>query len=946
MKRKFVIGLLMICLAALLSGIVQMTFASEESGGGNVLKCTFRMPENVADGEYVMGWVSPYQTAPADARAVLKKGAVLCYDVYSPTPVAGIGGIDAIYNVTWEYMSDVLDRDRSITDQNGAWASQLSDLSDFISNGWYSRRIELPETVTGDGVAVSRAPYHWAFGIVVKTPVDYNELVVYYKNVRLENPDGSIAYIFRGDEQVSQYNFYRTYEHPTDLTSAKNYLADPTRPGSEAAFSVQSVADPAPIKIDRSQTDAVALVNDPRFNFMNLVGSEVADRTLHITLTDKDGTWLAETGNGISGTRYLFEQTGAYKVKYDLIDGTNLSRLVVDLDVIGETEHYIYYGDVPQSTQTAVAGEKVVYPVVQAYFGKSKTVATTLSAVYAETGESLQANRTEQGWEIAYPEKRGGIYELTYSVEGDDTVARSFFVAVQDLDVPVINLELLPSVIPCGVDFIIPPVEVTDLSDGIISEYTVLVTDPDGKEVVPENGTLYPQVSGMYHFSVSAEDRDGNVTVAEKYVKVDIQKDQLLRVHIDVDPAQNTAGKRKYMVVSLYDIIPNGYSFKSGDVLYYDIYSPTPVQGIGGFSGSFGETVNWKRFEDTKFFEEGTDSMGLSVAPTSDLSSQMIENGQPVWYNRAIELKSDFLTSTEMVHFSLIIDTTAVIPENGLDVYYRNIYIRSENGSTYTLYDGTQTLNLTPWEFENVDNQTGWSIRPVLDWCPVLREEFLPARAEIGTKITLNRYVMYDYTDKEILAAEISVFDPKDNPVELDESNAFMADIPGVYRLVYYAENSAGEFTRKTIELRVADTQVPTILVDGVLFSSESVYQELRVGETAELPAIAISDNYTKESDLDIQRAFFDPNGSAVVVNGNEFTAEMVGDYMYIVSATDAAGNRNLIRIFYSVTEDGGQEGCGGNIADPCFWAGVAMIGLTVLALVIRRKEKNAACKR
>ena len=192
MKKLFVVLFAVILSVSLLcTSMTAMTFAD----GENVIKLVIDVPTEYQVGGSLAGNTLKFgKKLSPDAGLGINvwPDSVLSYEVYSPTPVAGLGNLDIQFSApTWKMLS-AYGTTSGTVDQNGDSVKEGTDISAKISNGWHLRQVALPsEEECNEAADIWHTVYHVFMqgSITVPGGIPYSQLVVYYKNIKVIRPN-------------------------------------------------------------------------------------------------------------------------------------------------------------------------------------------------------------------------------------------------------------------------------------------------------------------------------------------------------------------------------------------------------------------------------------------------------------------------------------------------------------------------------------------------------------------------------------------------------------------------------------------------------------------------------------------------------------------------------------------------------------------------------------
>ncbi len=124
----------------------------------------------------------------------------------------------------------------------------------------------------------------------------------------------------------------------------------------------------------------------------------------------------------------------------------------------------------------------------------------------------------------------------------------------------------------------------------------------------------------------------------------------------------------------------------------------------------------------------------------------------------------------------------------------------------------------------------------------------------------------------------------------------------GQYKVSYLASDTFNQrvnTTPLTYSITVEDCEKPTIKLNHKF--SESA----RVGDIVTIPDFTVSDNYTKSDELKVIKSVLLPTGKILVLPASSNAVKVIntGDYKFIISVSDEAGNTLIYNATVKVTE-------------------------------------------
>lgn len=227
------------------------------------------------------------------------------------------------------------------------------------------------------------------------------------------------------------------------------------------------------------------------------------------------------------------------------------------------------------------------------------------------------------------------------------------------------------------------------------------VTDADGnlKTVVFNNSSLHTLVEGAWDTS--------GVTSAEVNVVDDpfaaalpeYSRDRVIKMTVDLGADFATAKAREANLIMLS--IPGGSELSAGDYIEYDIYSTAASSTEVFFDGQFSDT-NWTAVMASGGLRElnqyGVSTSWTALKYDSSNGSVSAADFSSGWFTRKliVEPGSAFIGKA-VYHHSLHFASSAAFTSRYVDIYVRNVAIRSvDNSVVYNVFDGSQMANAVP----------------------------------------------------------------------------------------------------------------------------------------------------------------------------------------------------------------------------------------------------------
>lgn len=126
------------------------------------------------------------------------------------------------------------------------------------------------------------------------------------------------------------------------------------------------------------------------------------------------------------------------------------------------------------------------------------------------------------------------------------------------------------------------------------------------------------------------------------------------------------------------------FPFAAGDKLVYEVAISEAVPGVGGFDAQ--EGVGWAMMS-ASLDAGATDQNGVSALPNCDLSAVAVNQ----WYLREITPPAGFL-DMRVTGWYLMINTTAAVPNNTIDVYLRSMKVVHSDSTETIIFDADNTV--------------------------------------------------------------------------------------------------------------------------------------------------------------------------------------------------------------------------------------------------------------
>lgn len=871
MIKKAILLLVALVICTLMVGLFQKldnVYAQTETQ--NAIKLEVTIPEPYRTGSSGSVLSARMSLFGWQETGALQPGDKLVYEVFSPTPIPGIGSFDGQFQTTWvELSSHIYERD--LKDVNAISMKPETDLSSYIGNGWYRREFVFDATLTEPNIT---GPYlcHYVLGFKITAPVNYDKIVVYYRNIYIERSNGTKVTIF-GDSSVVAPQSYPAYPDTVDLSSN---------------FTVTTTEQPVIPIINVDNLPSFALQNT-EVDVSNVTVQNGG--TFSVSVLDETGKVVTVTNNKftpVTSGKYTIVISGS-------LNGIN-TKSFKEIEVVPESHPWILEEDVKQITADGNAGIAYNLPKIKAMLNGVKTLDTTVK-VYDSNDQEIVVTDNGSTWSFIPIPKKNDQYRIVYTAQttiGGEVVqhSRTVIINIYDNDKPTIDVSNVPTSIQSGTVFVLPEVVATDPSDGEITTNRV-VYDPFGDEVSVLNNRFVANVAGYYVIRYTATDSDNNTTVKEVKVNSVKQVGQVIHLRVYIPEELRPAGIRKAVRVSLGYVEDNfQYDLFPGDKIFYSFYSPNLIPGIGGFEGQF--KGSWAHFSQRGFYDQ-TDQNGISMDPTTDLSNYFKDG----WYYREIPVTQEMIDDFTIAHYVLVINTTAEVGEY-IDLYYKNIGVIDVTGSIDYFFDGTNALKP---EYYGVDSHDPQGIYKSLEFkmfaeydpFPIVNIDNLPSYIEVGKPFTIQENIFFDYQDQGPAKEQTyKVIDPKGNEVTVT-NGTFTPILKGYYTIIVTGKDTDNHHSEATFELEAKDLTKPKIIINGEL-------KNIKKGDEISLPAIIVTDNVDENIIPTIE--VFDPSGNKVEINNDKFIVKQVGTYTVKVTARDSSRNTDTVEFTFDVEKN------------------------------------------
>lgn len=951
--RRFTAAVIAAILLACLS-VTFVTFSTKSSRpvkaveenaqmADKTMKVTFDIPKEaqvgggLPTGTSINRGISFFNWIGAN-NASLTKGSRLVYETYSPTPVAGLGGFSGYeQNGTWGAWENFYDD--TTVDQNGYSAKSNADLSEVIGNGWYSREIALPDSLTvklPSGIG-GNASSHWATHLDTPSPVPYEKLEVYFRNVRVVDEKGNILYycFYNGDAEqaVSMYAMNAPQAGTRYCPPANDPSAEQVTVGSDTPWQIKTMveySEVAPIAIEQTAKTGAINTDIDLASMVNLQGATLKS----ITASDEDSNVVLVADNKMN-----VSAAGAYKIVYRAEkDGLSYTFVTV-VYALDPTIPFIIPDDL-KAIETLYDDKTVPVelPVIRVYYNGSETNATL--TVKDKNGSEITV--TQNGDNYTFVVEKCGIYSVVYSFK-DGTAE----LVTDKIDVTVgvakIDLENIDEGL-VGTAYSLSKFVLDDPEAGAVALSKIEITAPDGRaiDLGTQKDSFMPTEAGAYPVVCEGIDYKGDTIKAEGTIVINGADDMVIKVSVPVAELARADGVKKYAVIRLFD----DYRFNSmttRDIFSYDIYMPNPLPGVGMLSmledgeGPSGSGA-WNFFTayDTEENGKGTDTDGIVVEGTNDLTSKLKNaEGKSVWHTRQFNLPKGW-SGKDIRDFAFEINTTAACGET-IDVYFKNIKFIRRDATETLVFTGSEHGVKSSVVWQSIDDKTDnwWATNQKtvvsVDEFPMINPARIPAGKKIaaGEKFLFPSDFLYDYQDKAAVSANITVTNDKGENVAISDGGFIPATV-GEYEITATGKDKSNNTVTRKLTLAASDDSKPEIM--DIDFGS------LKTGDTVDLNALIKANDNIDGTNVKITVAVTAPDGSAVTLNDdNSFKISVAGKYSVKVTVRDSSNNQQE-RIFNFTAEKNNL----GLILGLSLGIGIpVLVGIGIAAFIIIKKKKK-----
>ena len=867
------------------------------------------------------------------------------YEYYMPQPIAGAGDVVVKYGDGQGLFAAT-----GVTDTDGNPAVGPTVSTDRLQNGWYKRTV-----VFGSAIPANEILHEIYFAFFMKKAdipesgtIDLYIRSIYmnHRNARYALYDDALSNAFLPN--ICSLSASRTVTSFWDL--AKDWTGiDALSTDLDFGINFTEVTAPQPVSISLSgipETWTQGQTYD-LFDYAAVSNGQQPD-----VLVKLDGQDVAVADASV----FVPQNAGTYTVTYTAANDENTAVKKFSIICSQATVPVIIQADVAAAVpSTGYAHQTVQLESVLATVLGQKNFPTVPEVKKgAADGSDMAVTQTSAGWSFTPDEKEDADYYVRYKAENEGAAVYSEWavVTVTDIDKPVISGQGLVSSFTVSYRYniseIIAGITVTDISDGEISGFDYEMFDPAGAKITQEN--FMAVMSGNYKVEVTAEDSDGNLVSKILNIPTIQTEGLVIKAAVQVAEENREAGTRKYMIAQLLDYSTgNQPMLVAGSKLYYEVRAYTVIDGqkvfipgVGGISGQGNKGSEWKFF--SQIYGQAADSEGLKMAPDTDLSQKLQQDGQAVWLKREYTVNTgDGLAGWLMYHLAMEIDTTAACGEF-IYVEYKNIKVTSPDNTVRSLWSGTEDIK-DGWArtSEYNVNVKGWQINAHIDGHPVYITGKIPAVSTIKQQISISRFLMKDVVKDEIIDDIVfTVTGPDGQPVDIQTQSSTYTFTPlqtGNYTVTVVGTNSEGS-TSVTEIIRVRDNVFPQIIAKTLPAAAQS--------GTPYEAVFTVTDNATSAEQLVVSvKLYFNSSEISAVTerSGDDltvrFTPEQEGDYRIVISAMDEAENEE-VQSFNFTVGSGGGNGSGEKMT--CQNSGSASLALVMLAcaagFVISRNKR------
>lgn len=363
----------------------------------------------------------------------------------------------------------------------------------------------------------------------------------------------------------------------------------------------------------------------------------------------------------------------------------------------------------------------------------------------------------------------------------------------------------------------------------------------------------------------------------------------------------------------------------------YEVYSPSGIQGTGLIDGQHdGGAGKWYSMNENGWYD-CKDQNGIAMGYEGDIS-QKAKDG---WYYRESAVTAEMAADGSVRHLALAMYSTDAIDGEYIDVYYRNIKVKSADGNEYIFYNGLHQLRPSHLGGNDLPGNTDMSdaMYSVMNPFYTVDLSQIKEQYETAQQNKLPAYVINYRTGHKINDVIITATNDVGTTVTL--VNGILPDnLAGKVTLRYRNIDGAAEEFDETITISVVDTTKPTVAT-----KSGATTFTVKKGQTFTLPELTVSDNYDTADHVRLTYRVTSPSGETITLNKKElfFTADEKGTYTVTVTARDGAANESTLTLTVTV-----KSGATLVIVLCSVFGGLAVAAAVVVTLVLVRKKKRA----
>lgn len=916
-RRRFnIIVLLLICLAvSFTTAALHSDNNRADAASNNIIKLSINIPEEYRAGGAKAGseiYLNYSLFNWIEATPALYEGGTLSYKVYSPNAVAGIGGISGQFTGdgenSWQILHNTM-ANLNLKDTNGYSMAATADISDVISNGWYQRDMVMTRPFAGPVLAPYRIG-HISIPVCIPegTIIKSETITVYYKDIKLISNTGDVVALTNDNTSIPG-----GFQLGNDFKPSNSVVAN--------WVSLSSVPEKTIPEIDESTF--------PRAGYVN----EALDFSQTMFVGKEGGTNYSPklTVNGVeqSSLSYTPASAGEIDVVFSVTDSLNgmSTKAARKVTVLGDKSSVYFFAEDKAAVEDALtgiqAGAVLKLPVVYGFH--EGNVKATLT-VKDKDDKYYEAVEKDGYYEIQLADK-DMEYTAIFSAQNGD-IAGSFqkdFTANYPEE-PYIVTESVPTGANCGEFVSFDDVEVMDYQDGKLTPVITVVNAFGDNVNIIDNG-FYASVAGTYTIRISATDDDGN-SVSEDFEFAAIKiVGQVIQWRIYIPDSLKGEGVAKASRQSIYGyIMANPYKFKSGDVLSYEVYSPSGVSGTGLIDGQHnGGSGAWNTFSVNKWFE-AVDQNGIPMGPDGDITEAAADG----WYYRESAVTAEMVADGDIRHFALAFSTSEAISADYIDVYYRNIKVTSVDGSEYYFYNGLHALKsefLSGTDMANLSDMRDEMHSTMSPFYTIdvskVKEEYYTADDN-----TLPCYVI-NYNSGEKISDVVITVEDENSAVYTLENGVIPDNVVGEVTITYKNSDGAEVGFNEAIKVSIVDTTAPSIII-----SEELLNVKLKKNQTYTIPEFDLSDNYDSASRIRYGIELVKPSGEKVTIDSDteSITLDSNGEYKLIITAKDSARNISTATINITVSS-------GNTVLIIVVAAAVVAVGAAVTLILVRKRR-------